>query len=280
MRSKRNACVASAIAAVILAASAATATTIPVKCQIVKEKLAGVLSICLQKAEAKFVATGDMVARTAAIDKCKTAFSTKWAAVELKATNAGGTCQTTGDETAVKSSVSGNVSCIASALQTGNTTCLLCGNGILDAGEDCDLGTLGGATCSSATGGAEPLGTLACGTGCVFDTSGCGSGAMVGGYSWFLGTDGASCDATCAAQGLIYDPATATYAGSGGTDANCQAVMTALGHPGPVMATSLSIGFGCVYVVTAGMTARDTSPTSASASMPPGNGAYRACACQ
>lgn len=46
----------------------------------------------------------------------------------------------------------------------------VCGDGIVEAGEDCDVGTLNGATCPTE---GFAGGTLACGTGCTFDTSGC-----------------------------------------------------------------------------------------------------------
>lgn len=46
----------------------------------------------------------------------------------------------------------------------------LCGNGAIDAGEDCALGTLDGATC--VTEGFAG-GVLSCLNGCAFDTSGC-----------------------------------------------------------------------------------------------------------
>lgn len=45
-----------------------------------------------------------------------------------------------------------------------------CGNGTIDSGEDCEAGNLNGATCVSE--GFES-GTLACGAGCSFDTTGC-----------------------------------------------------------------------------------------------------------
>ncbi len=45
-----------------------------------------------------------------------------------------------------------------------------CGNGVIDGTEQCDLGTLNGQTC--VTQGFAG-GTLRCGAGCVFDTSGC-----------------------------------------------------------------------------------------------------------
>ena len=46
----------------------------------------------------------------------------------------------------------------------------LCGNGAIDGGEQCDLGTLNGATCATQ---AFAGGVLRCTNGCVFDTSGC-----------------------------------------------------------------------------------------------------------
>lgn len=50
----------------------------------------------------------------------------------------------------------------------------LCGNGVIDPDEDCDLGTLNGQTCltQGLTQGFAH-GTLACGAGCTFDTSKC-----------------------------------------------------------------------------------------------------------
>ena len=57
--------------------------------------------------------------------------------------------------------------------------------------------------------------------------------AVTGGFCWFMGDSGASCDAACAIKGRAYDSATETYAGSGGTDANCVAVLDALGFGGP-----------------------------------------------
>jgi hypothetical protein len=38
---------------------------------------------------------------------------------------------------------------------------------------------------------------------------------------------------------------TATYAGSAGTNANCEAVLTALGLPGLVTGLSGGVGLGC-----------------------------------
>src|SRR5262245_59540823 len=112
----------------------------------------------------------------------------------------------------------------------------------------------------------------------------CTLGQPVGNFCWFLGARGADCDATCAAQGMVYDGATATYAGSAGTNANCEAVLTALGHPGSVVnaAPGGSGGLGCywftVCIFTCGeVGVRDIGETTTSgASFEP---AERACAC-
>jgi hypothetical protein len=57
-----------------------------------------------------------------------------------------------------------------------------CGNGMLDGGEQCDAGDLGGASC--ATAGFPNGGALACAPGCTFDTDGCArSGVPVTGQT-------------------------------------------------------------------------------------------------
>lgn len=50
----------------------------------------------------------------------------------------------------------------------------VCGNGIVETGEDCDGGDLAGATCSSL---GFDSGTLACTSSCTFDTSSCSAGS-------------------------------------------------------------------------------------------------------
>ncbi|MGC4119622.1 MAG: proprotein convertase P-domain-containing protein [Myxococcales bacterium] len=71
----------------------------------------------------------------------------------------------------------GTLACNACALDaTGCTAASTCGNGTLDSGEACDGTNFGTATCSSATGGARPGGTLACNA-CALDTSGCTTAA-------------------------------------------------------------------------------------------------------
>jgi hypothetical protein len=276
-----------AIAAILLASGAASAAKIPDQCRAAKHKEAGALAKCVQSAQAKLALSADTEAFDAAVAKCSTKFTNKWAGVETKATEQGGDCPTTGDAALVSGAIAARAACIADILETGEASCLLCGNGVLEGDEDCEIGTIDGATCASATAGVDPLGVVTCGAGCVFDTSECKSSVTVGGYEWFLGAVGASCDSTCTAEGLLYDPATATYAGSGGSDANCAAVLGALGQPGPVYALNAAAGLGCLYGVVASggggvVGVRDTSPTtsSATASSMLGTTTRRACACQ
>jgi hypothetical protein len=102
--------------------------------------------------------------------------------------------------------------------------------------------------------------------------------AVTGGFCWFMGDSGASCDAACAIKGRAYDSATETYAGSGGTDANCVAVLDALGIPaGPLSMSALCFdGVGCLYAPPAGRARCTAPPTNSSAS----GSVRRACACQ
>jgi hypothetical protein len=51
---------------------------------------------------------------------------------------------------------------------------------------------------------------------------------VLGGYCWWKAPDGLSRAKTWTSIGMAYDPATATYAGSGGSDANCIAVAAAI----------------------------------------------------
>jgi hypothetical protein len=71
-------------------------------------------------------------------------------------------------------------------------------------------------------------------------------GQTVGGFCWFLGSDGASCTATCTGAGLSYDPATDSYAWSSGTNGSCAAVLDALLGPDmPPADTTAGSGLGC-----------------------------------
>jgi hypothetical protein len=102
--------------------------------------------------------------------------------------------------------------------------------------------------------------------------------ATTGGFCWFLGLSDASCDAACALAARTYDPATETYAGSGGSDANCTAVLDGLGVPaGPLLTTAACFdGVGCFHAAPLGRVRCTAPPTNAISS---GN-LQRACACQ
>ena len=266
------------LGAILLTQGTASAATVPVACEASKQKEAGLLAKCLHKAEAKFAMTADAAARTDAVAKCESRFAGKWSGAEDKAVARGGLCQTVGDQAVVGDYVDEHLACLTTALESGDASCLNCGNGVLDAGEDCDFGQDGTSSCGTETGGANPLGVPGCGPGCIYDASNCGScasegGVHVGPACWFAGVIGASCQTTCIGAGLEYDAATLTFAGSGGNLANCQAELTALGHMGPT-ADFPGPGLGCV--IAPGTSGRDTGPTTATAS----NAAIRRmCAC-
>lgn len=76
------------------------------------------------------------------------------------------------------------------------------------------------------------------------------SSASVAGGCWYL-SPGTSCTAVCELAGLRYSEATRTFAGSDGTDAHCDDVVTALGVTSTAEGadcTGLGIGgFGCFF---------------------------------
>jgi hypothetical protein len=102
---------------------------------------------------------------------------------------------------------------------------------------------------------------------------------VVGGATWFLGSFGQSCTDLCSSYGLSYNTATLTYAGSSGSNANCLAVLDALGARfGSVSAASCGQGLGCIINDDDGTRERCSSPaTTANAADPD---IPRACACQ
>lgn len=99
-----------------------------------------------------------------------------------------------------------------------------------------------------------------------------------------------SCDAACARLGLVYDDATRAIAGSDGTDANCEAVLTALGVSSGALTfpsadcRSRRGGIGCFLDNTPSETpgvqgsGRCAMPATDEGSSYIGN--VRACACQ
>jgi hypothetical protein len=110
----------------------------------------------------------------------------------------------------------------------------------------------------------------------------CTAGTRIGPGCWQLGAVSQSCVDVCTATGQIYDPATSSYAGSGGTDVHCNAVLDALGAgPGtfPYVNTTCGVASECILAVAGPDSQRarcNDTPEDPSAS----NGFHRrACAC-
>jgi hypothetical protein len=102
--------------------------------------------------------------------------------------------------------------------------------------------------------------------------------ATTGGFCWFLADYGQSCTVLCASAGLVYDTATASFAGDGGTNANCLSVVTDLGvSAGTVSAESCFSGAGCVVRPAPAAPVRCSAPATTASGAEPG---FRACACQ
>jgi len=105
----------------------------------------------------------------------------------------------------------------------------------------------------------------------------CAAGVPVGGACWALGAAGNTCTQVCNGQSRTYDPATASYAGSGGTDDQCKAVLDALGAStaGGVQDAS-GCNYGCGFDAVGGGPRRCTDATTQGGSAV---GIERACAC-
>lgn len=103
----------------------------------------------------------------------------------------------------------GTPGCNATCTAFTNGSCtpeIKCGNGVLDASEQCDASKLGGNTCASVMG-TGATGTLKCSSTCTFDTSSCIAPPACGNGS--LNT-GEACDKTVFRNGsnacASYDP--------------------------------------------------------------------------
>jgi hypothetical protein len=101
----------------------------------------------------------------------------------------------------------------------------------------------------------------------------CG-GTQQGGYCWYQGLPGQSCTTVCAANGG-YNPATQTYAGSSGTNANCMAVVNAIGTSYSGGTGTFATAAGC-YIWVGGNLTRGTTATSSGYSH---GSVIRFCAC-
>ncbi|MCD8571448.1 MAG: hypothetical protein LRY76_08040 [Alphaproteobacteria bacterium] len=81
----------------------------------------------------------------------------------------------------------------------------------------------------------------------TYTTRDCTAGQSIGGYCWYLlGGSDKSCDTTCAPHGGCNLTGTRNYVGSSGTNANCVAVLQALGETASAAgAGSHTAGAGC-----------------------------------
>lgn len=248
------------------------------KCAVAKITASGKYAHCRLTADAK--------AELGNVDpdytKCDTKLAAKWAKVEEQF---GLNCPSIGDQAQVSTDLAGATGCLsANIANTAVDGCDLlgaqqCGDNRLDPGEACDQAQLGGATCSSATGGVKAFGSLACGADCELDTSACvacPAGAVyVNGVCWLLGAPGDSCLSTCALAGMAYDEQTRTYTGSDGSLGHCCSVLSDLGIQASLVHVGDGTNLGCY--TTSGGCYRNREETTAQALVV--GSKRRVCAC-
>lgn len=112
----------------------------------------------------------------------------------------------------------GTLSCESNCLSFNTTACtyVTCGNGSIDAGEDCDTSgpLLGGATCCSLGFSCDPTdANLACAAStCLYDTTGCTAVACQDGYAEGTedcddgnATEGDGCSSLCETENVSYE---------------------------------------------------------------------------
>lgn len=130
-----------------------------------------------------------------------------------------------------------------------------CGNGIIDAGEDCDGLALG-----SCLAGCEPDCTCTPPPPCP--------GFEDAGVCWVLSGPEGDCLDACSDAMRSYSTLTESYAGSGGSNAACTAILNALGYPGGAGAVTCAAGVGCGHLNSFPFdeNRRCTSPPTASGS--------------
>src|SRR5438067_2111155 len=76
----------------VLGTPAGATQTPQQRCQAGKNRAAGKYAACLQSAEAKLVANGDMAKYNTAVTNCQTRFANKWQKLIDRAAAAGATC--------------------------------------------------------------------------------------------------------------------------------------------------------------------------------------------
>ena len=105
------------------------------------------------------------------------------------------------------------------------------------------------------------------------------AGAPVGGYCWYASAPDQSCDAACATHGGCDLAGTRDYAGSGGTDAQCVAVLAALGYGSYSHQDWSNNDLGCHFAWASWTYWSTAFPTTCAAAAPGAAAAVRMCAC-
>jgi hypothetical protein len=176
------------------------------KCEAAKLKIAGKYEFCRSKAWANAAKTGGMPDYS----KCDAKFGQKWKAAE---TTGNGMCPTTGDAVSIQTRITTDSSDLAVLLSGGIVP--VCGNGVIEGGEQCDFNNLNGQTCQTQ---GFVAGQLSCTTStCVFDTSGCfatrfvdnGDGTVTDhqtGLMWEQKTGSRGYEVDCTIHGSCSDP--------------------------------------------------------------------------
>ena len=101
------------------------------------------------------------------------------------------------------------------------------------------------------------------------------SGYLENSSCWYIGNTSESCNTVCSNLSLSYDIATRNYAGSSGSNANCDSIMVGLGIGGSSTTTIFS-NRGCQFRPSNNTRRRGTNTTSSSSS----SSSYRrVCAC-
>lgn len=255
-------------------ATVAGAVTPAAKCVAAKNQLVGSYANCRHRALARAVRKGE----APDFSKCESKFADKWVRAEKAAA---GACPSSADAGAIGTLVDTTVTTISTAIDGDGIPA--CGDGAINAaGEVCDGTDFGGTSCGDL---GWIGGNLACTSDCRFDATGCrlcpDSGRVIGGFCWVLGDEGASCDATCDAAGLVYDAATRTYAGSDEPfGSNCNAILDAFGLSWDLFYEFYDFlpAVGCAHNAGADHAALVVSPPTTGAASQPGY--RRACACR
>lgn len=97
----------------------------------------------------------------------------------------------------------GTIVCAPDCMSIDTSNCFACGNGVLEASEECDMGNFGGLSCADyGPGGTTPAGSLVCSAECIIDANDCtfcGDGLQEGPEDCDGGALGG---ATCVSEGF------------------------------------------------------------------------------